>query len=98
MNRSKVSIPEVEFLSLLRRTTTMKRETRCRFWFQFQKWNSSACSRRSLPLAIGQNLLLVSIPEVEFLSLLPTTIPMTPARAWESFQFQKWNSSACSGV
>jgi len=64
-----VSIPEVEFLSLLH--------------------------SRFLPLMRGK-MFQVSIPEVEFLSLLHFPEPHTRPGFSVMFQFQKWNSSACS--
>jgi len=93
---SPVSIPEVEFLSLLLwGTYSWARPLLARFnsrsgipqlaphhethhslvalavLFQFQKWNSSACSRGRL----------IKLPNLIV-----------------RFQFQKWNSSACSNM
>jgi len=64
--------------------------------FQFQKWNSSACSPYYRETSAAQNIIFVSIPEVEFLSLLLAGKVRLPASDPPGFQFQKWNSSACS--
>jgi len=55
--------------------------------FQFQKWNSSACSPIRKPFHHWSNSLQVSIPEVEFLSLLhvpPAVVHGTPVYRFNS--------------
>jgi len=89
---TRVSIPEVEFLSLLPHRPRMQSTTA--FCFnsrsgipQLAPWFGQSAARAAI---------WVSIPEVEFLSLLPSAAGFGLNGGSGSFQFQKWNSSACS--
>jgi len=88
-----VSIPEVEFLSLLQPAPARLGVPRRRVSIPEVEFLSLL--HDLVYIATANHPLLVSIPEVEFLSLLLNVFPLRLIII-PLFQFQKWNSSACS--
>jgi len=88
-----VSIPEVEFLSLLLRI--FRKGIRAVHRFQFQKWNSSACSPGKGRKGVCDNLTSFQFQKWNS-SACSAETSAGRRQGVAEFQFQKWNSSACS--